>query len=193
MRRGRLLRLIGAATAVVAAAFLAPMAVRAPGPAPPPRARTAVDVQDAAIARGASGPSVGSTVPASVLPGIAGPEVAFPQATPTVLLFFRSQCATCPDELAGLAAVAASTGGRVRTVAVSLDEDPAQSEPLVRAAASEGLVEVGADPGRTVAGPLGVVDVPATIVLDPSGIVVADWREAIGISVLHAFLRRTFL
>jgi peroxiredoxin len=136
---------------------------------------------------------VGRPIPSVSLSGFDGAPVNVGPGERLVLFFFRDGCVSCPDELAGLAAVAASTAGRVRCVGVSLDDDQEAARALVAAAVSEGLVDAAWDADRALAASVAVSVAPATMIVDASGTIVADWREPVGMRALHRAVRENLL
>ncbi len=109
---------------------------------------------------------------------------------PLVVMFFATWCVVCQIQVARLQPVRAALGNdKVAVLAISLDLQRRLVPPFVQAAGFNFPVAYGRST-MVRKSPLGAIQgVPRTIILDPRGRPVADFKKPVGSKVLLDVLK----
>jgi len=130
----------------------------------------------------------GDAFPTKPLPKLAGGLGSLRDyaGTPVVVNFFASYCVPCVKEMPALEQVHDDLGGRVAFVGIDVRDSQKDTESFVeRTGASYDVLR---DPAGSLAVEVGVINLPATFVLDAEGHVLAAHAGPIDAAELRRLL-----
>lgn len=134
----------------------------------------------------------------AALTGTTDPRVRLADAAggrPLVINIWSSSCAPCQRETPDLVAVwreLQRRGAEVAFVGVDVQDTPADGLAFLRRFGGDAAYPMLSDPSASVAYQLGTSTLPTTLLVDPSGRVVASRFGAMTPGVLRSLLRQHF-